>query len=694
MNLQEKEMFPFPVIRKRDGRLVRFDIEKIINAIHKAFYSYGVDDEPLCRSLADKVVKELLDAHKGSVPQVEDIQDTVERVLISEKYDKAAKSFILYRAKRSSIREGKSEIMDSVEFILEETRKTKKYGFNSPGVKMMKIASAASRAFYLTRIIPSRFAEAHNRGDIHIHDLEYYSKTMSSLQIPLYRLLSSGFQSGYGFIRPAKHVQVISALTAVIIQSCQNDLQGGQSIPRFDEQVGTYIQKHIESPPQEEETRQAMQGLVYNLNMLYSRLGERVPMTSINLGLDTSPEGRLVTKSLLEELAKGLGRGETPVYPWVVFHVKEGVNFNQKDPNYDLFELAVRTASRRMNPAFAFADSPVNGDGCYAAYWGDASRITNKIPLFVRNEEGAVTETLTDTDEGFGIAGQVTLNLPRLAFKIAHKRKDFLVESFHNEIRRGLELCAGQLLHRRDLLENLHVNELPFILGQKIYNGSQSLKWEDSIKTVLEQGILSIGFLGLAEALFILFGTSYAKDEKLLTFALETIDFMRDCTENLCREFDASFALSASSSGYAAHRFAILDRGEFSVVPHVNDKKYYTQGFSMQAAEKIPWAEKLDIEGQFHAKVPGGHFTFLESRGMPDFGTHMKVLRKMKESGIAYGGISFPLMESMRNGELISKEDKTDNQIRSIRRAAGLLLPISRINEGLIDELNRREFDL
>ncbi|MCE1248329.1 MAG: anaerobic ribonucleoside triphosphate reductase [Firmicutes bacterium] len=692
MSTLEKETTPFPVIRKRDGRLTRFDIKKIANAIHQAFFATGIDNPDLCKELADTVVKELLESAQGNVPQVEDIQDAVERILIRERYDRAAKAFILYRAKRTSIREGKSELLDSVETILTETRKETPQGFNSASAKMMKISAAASRAFYLTRIIPSQFSEAHNRGDIHIHDLDYYSKTLQSLQIPLFQMLENGFSSGFGRIRNPKHISTIGALTAIIIQSCQNDMHGGQCIPAFDEQIARYLRNRgitLDS----REVRQTMQGLVYNLNMMYSRMGEQVPMSTINIGLDTSTEGRMITDGLLSALEEGLGCGETPIYPWVVFHVKEGVNFNEGDPNHDLLHKAVRVSCRRMNPVFAFEDAPINKDAGLISYQGTGERNAANTPFYWDPERiGELTENRDPW--GWGSIAQVTVNLPRVAFKIAHKRKDFLIESYYSEIRRSLEIAARQLAHRRDVLSGLHASEIPFVMGEKLYRGSNGLSSGDSIEKALQNGINTIGFAGLAESLFILYGKSYGRDEKLQEFALEVVDYMVEKVKELSREFEATFVLSASSSGYAAHRFPILDRAEFSAVPFVTDKKYYNQGFSLQATEEIPWETKLEVEGKFHNKVQGGHFTFLESEEMPTPPTYFEVLRKMKESGIALGGISFPLVESLEDGSYGEKALQTGGKLRKIRRAAGMLMPLDHINDGLKDELERRHFDL
>ncbi|MFP4497827.1 MAG: anaerobic ribonucleoside-triphosphate reductase [Vulcanimicrobiota bacterium] len=690
MATTQKEMFPFPIIRKRDGRMTRFDIEKIAEAINKSFYATGIDDKKLCSKLAEMVVSDLIKTIEGNVPNVEEIQDTVEQVLIREGYAPQAKAYIIYRAKRTNIREGKSELMDSVETILRETHKKDPYDFNSPSSKMLRIAVAACRNFYLTRLIPSQYSDAHNRGDIHIHDLDYYSKTINSLQIPLGELLEKGFFSGYGYIRPPKHFSTITALTAIIIQSCQNDMYGGQSIPEFDSYLSNYIRKKFgEDSLEAGEVEQGLQGLIYNLNMIYSRLGAQVPMSTINLGLDTTREGRIITEALLEVLHKGLGNGETPLFPWVVFHVKKGVNFEPGDPNYDLFQKAIKTSSRRMNPSFAFADAPVNKDSKHIAYWGDGSRAAGSM-------SGKFTGPEVEDEKiwGWGNIAQVTLNLPRIAFKIAHKRKEYMVESFNNEVKRALELSIKQLLHRKDVLETLHLSELPFVMGEKVYRGTNRLSEEENIVNPLNYGIMTVGFVGLAEAMYIMHGRNHGEDENVLQFAIKTVKYMKEELNRLAEEYSENIILTASSSGYAAQRFSQLDRIEFGITPHVNDKKYYSQGFSLPALSEIPWEKKIKIEGKFHEIIPGGHFTYLESKDMPEPSLYEKVLRKMAQFGIALGGISFPLTESLVNGEVLPENTKISGRKRNLRRAAGLLLPLGRINEALRQELEHRKFDL
>ena len=251
----------------------------------------------------------------------------VEKVLIENGHARTAKAYILYRDRRTRIRDGKSDLMDTVREILKETSRENANVSNSPSAKMLQIASAASKSYYLTNLLPEEFSQAHRSGLIHIHDLDYYGKTLNCLQIDLYKLLKNGFNTGYGYIRPPKRIASAAAQTAIILQSNQNDMYGGQSIPHFDRAMSQII-ADMPSEPDEDEIFQAMEGLVYNLNTMHSRAGAQVPFSSLNFGTDTSEYGRAVTKALLMAFERGLGRGESPIFPNLVFRVKKGVNLD------------------------------------------------------------------------------------------------------------------------------------------------------------------------------------------------------------------------------------------------------------------------------------------------------------------------------------------------------------------------------
>ena len=303
----------FKEIRKRDGRVVTFDLEKITDAIFKAASAVGGSDRGIAENLTRQVIKSLQrNAHNGVIPSVEEVQDAVEVALIENGHARTAKAYILYRDRRTRIREGKSELMDVVKDILVETNRENANVNNSPSAKMLQIAMAASKQYYLSNLLPEEYARAHDEGAMHIHDLDYYSKTLNCLQIDLSRLLQEGFNTGHGYIRPPKRIASAAAQAAIILQSNQNDMFGGQSFPHFDRSIGEVI-RGLKKIPEYEEIYQAMEGLIYNLNTMHSRAGAQVPFSSLNFGTDTSEEGRMVTRAVLEAFRRGLGHGESPI---------------------------------------------------------------------------------------------------------------------------------------------------------------------------------------------------------------------------------------------------------------------------------------------------------------------------------------------------------------------------------------------
>ncbi|HAP93661.1 MAG TPA: anaerobic ribonucleoside triphosphate reductase, partial [Desulfotomaculum sp.] len=321
----------FKKILKRDGREVPFDETKITDAIFKAARAVGGEDRQTAMELTIEVLKLLKKKYNGQVFGVEGVQDIVEKVLIEAGYARTAKAYILYRDKRTRMREAKGELMDAVAEILEETSRENANIGNSPSAKMLQIASAASRQYYLSRLLPEEMSLAHSKGDIHIHDLDFYGKTLNCIQIPLDRLLQEGFNTGHGYIRPPKRPTSATALAAIILQSSQNDMFGGQSFPFFDKQMAPFVENEDEN-----EVFQSMEALVYNLNSMHSRAGSQVPFSSINLGTETDEASRKVTRNLLLAFEAGLGKGENPIFPNIIFRLREGVNFNPGDPNYDL----------------------------------------------------------------------------------------------------------------------------------------------------------------------------------------------------------------------------------------------------------------------------------------------------------------------------------------------------------------------
>jgi ribonucleoside-triphosphate reductase len=669
----------FTEIRKRDGRVVPFNAEKITDAIIKAAKAVGGDNRKIAENLTAQVIKALRESgFNGMIPAVEDVQDMVEKVLIENGHARTAKAYILYRDRRTRIRDGKSDLMDTVKEILIETSRENANVSNSPSAKMLQIASAASKHYYLTNLLPEEYSQAHLDGAFHIHDLDYYGKTLNCLQIDLFKLLSSGFDTGYGYIRPPKRIASAAAQAAIILQSNQNDMFGGQSFPHFDRSMSQIIAT-MPKEPDEDEIFQAMEGLVYNLNTMHSRAGAQVPFSSLNVGTDTTAMGRAVTRALLRAFERGLGRGESPIFPNLVFRVKKGVNFNPEDPNYDLFVYALKVAAKRLNPTFSFMDSSFNAKyGDEVAYMGCRTRV-------IGNRHGA------EVAAGRGNIAPVSLNLPRLALQTRD------INTFFVELDRLLRLAARQLLHRFEILGNIRAKDLPFLMGQRLYMGSEELGPNDPIKEAIKHGTLSVGFIGLAETLQVLLGKHHGEDQEAQELGLKIVSHMSKRMRQFSDEFDLNFTLVATPAEGLSGRFVKIDREQFGIIPNVTDKEYYTNSVHVPVNYCISLFDKLSIEGVYHKYCDAGHIAYVELEGPPgeNYEAVEQIVRHMAASDVGYGGINYPLDECRDCGYSGIMHDCCPGcggtNVRRIRRITGYLSTEERFNSAKQAELHDRK---
>ena len=665
----------FRSIQKRDGRIVEFEINKITEAIFKAARAVGGEDKQLAEELAQVVVKYITKIKTTGIPSVEEVQDAVEKVLIETGHAKTAKAYILYRDRRTRLRETKSELMDVVEEILVETSRENANVSNSPSAKMLQIASAASKKYYLYRLIPEEFSQAHIEGDIHIHDLEFYGKTLTCVQIPLGKLLTKGFDTGHGYIRSPKRISSAAALAAIILQSSQNDMHGGQSFAFFDRDMVPFVQGSSE-----DDVYQAMEALIYNLNSMHSRAGAQVPFSSLNLGTDTSPEGRLVTRSLLLAHERGLGRGETPIFPNILFRLKKGVNFEPGDPNYDLFQLAMRVAARRLNPTFSFMDSSFNASyGEEVGYMGCRTRV-------IANRHGAEVST------GRGNLSFTTINLPRLGIKAQGD-----LEYFYHELDRVLLLVCRQLYHRYRIQSKLRVKDMPFLMGQHLYLDAEKLKPEDPIGPVIKHGTLSLGFIGLAEALTALTGENHGEDFGAQQLGQEIVSYMRQRVDEMAEEYDLNYTLLATPAEGLSGRFVAIDRKLFGEIPGVTDKDYYTNSFHIPVNQEISCFDKITLEAPYHRLTNAGHISYVEFSSPPinNLEAFENIIRQMAAADMGYAGINFPIDEcrSCGNQGIFEAECPACGSIdiRRVRRITGYLSSVDRFNDAKKAELGDRK---
>ena len=1146
-------------IRKRDGRDVSFDPNKITEAIYKAAQSVGGSDREMAMELTLDVLRLLKQKYNGQVCGVEEVQDMVEKVLIERGHAKTAKAYILYRSKRSRIRDGKSELMDAVQDILVETSRDNANVSNSPSAKMLQIASAASKAYYLTRLIPENMSQSHLRGDIHIHDLDFYGKTLNCVQIPLGRLLREGFNNGHGYIRPPKRPGSATALAAIILQSSQNDMYGGQSFAYFDRDMAPFM-KGVS----EEEVFQAMEALIYNLNSMHSlpaderiwvydrleekletvamgdfhlkfepgrysalslnyqtgrtelkeitdslkhynfnrilqvklksgqgvavtdnhsimtlsetgdivtahpeslnvglaparwdiepkrhmydlrnypasrrfaldaieldenlarffgcyvaggtsgeseltgqrcdkraesyvtailrkinpmftaelrfdrtkqtgdlvcrvgsrfaafvrevcgagsstkkiptelffanesiirafldsffkvysesrnsqqqlaatyskelrdgiwllltrvgvaasisqsslpaanqvvagncyqistsgaekcavfnvspegtpfdyayllplmidvcgkeyvqdiagpigpetvrqwaadlsdrvltqaelaqleevaellpanitldgfrqpisfgklfdrlflaptngisdaseadvstetirlwansllaqnaalqklldavsragqlypiavdslterpmdrhvfdisvadnenfltaqgifvhnsRAGAQVPFSSLNVGTETSAEGRAVTRNLLRAYDKGLGKGENPIFPNVIFRVKKGINFDPQDPNYDLFQLAIKVASKRLNPTFSFMDSSYNAPyGTDVSYMGCRTRV-------IANVNGPATT------DGRGNLSFTTLNLPRIAIK-----SDRNLMKFYQQLDEMLDLICEQLYHRYQVQAGLKVKDLPFLMGQGLYMDSEKLGPNDTIEEVIKHGTLSIGFIGLAETLTSLVGKHHGESDEAQSMGEEIVAFMRGKTDRAIEKYKLNYTLIATPAEGLSGRFVRMDRKEYGIIPGVTDREYYSNSFHIPVSYPIGAFEKMRREGVYHKYTNAGHISYVEFDSPPVNNPKAveDILRCMAESDVGYAGINFPVDFCDSCGHIgVIESDScpvcSAATVRRVRRITGYLSTIERFNDPKQAELNNR----
>jgi len=665
----------FKVIKKRDGREVLFDETKITDAIFKAARAVGGEDRQTAMELTIEVLKMLKKMFNGNIFGVEEVQDVVEKVLIEHGHARTAKAYILHRDRRTRIREAKGDLMDAVEEILEETNRENANISNSPSAKMLQIASAASKKFYLTRLIPEEMSQAHLRGDIHIHDLDFYGKTLTCVQIPLGKLLTEGFSTGHGYIRAPKRPTSATALAAIVLQSSQNDMHGGQSFAFFDRDMAPFVEDADDF-----ETYQAMEALIYNLNSMHSRAGAQVPFSSINVGTETGEAARRVVRNLLLAYEAGLGRGENPIFPNIIFRVKKGINFNPEDPNYDLFQLAIKVASKRLNPTFSFMDSTFNNEyGDEISYMGCRTRV-------MANRRGPV---VTD---GRGNLSFTTINLPRLAIRAERD-----LDEFYRQLSSIMDLSIRQLYHRFTIQAKLKVRDMPFVMGQGLYIGSGDLRPDDAIESVIVNGTLSAGFIGLAEALVALTGYHHGQSKESRELGHQIVAFMKEKIDQACVQFDLNYTLLATPAEGLSGRFVRLDRKEYGIIPGVTNKDYYTNSFHVPVGFSMNSFDKISVEGPFHKYCNAGHISYVEMSAPPmnNLEAMEAIIRHMAASDMGYAAVNFPVDFCTGCNHLgVISEDSCPScysqSIRRVRRITGYLSTVDRFNDSKVSELKDR----
>ncbi|AKP41125.1 TPA: anaerobic ribonucleoside triphosphate reductase [Clostridioides difficile] len=765
-------------VKKRDGRVIPFNEDRITRAIFLAATNVAeregiVPDYKLSEQLTQEVIKFLNHKYSESVPSVEDIQDSVVKVLIETGHAKTSEEYIIYRTERSRIRNSKTRLMKAIEEITFEDaedadikRENANINGNTAMGTMLQYGSTVSKEFCKTHILKPEHSFAHDNGDIHIHDMDFLNMgTLTCCQIDVKKLFNGGFSTGHGFLREPQDIISYGALAAIAIQSNQNDQHGGQSIPFFDyglaegvyktfkkfyignlakalklfkgienndviknivynteketnQKVGLkrdelYLNLEKEKLIQtfdiddelvnkmqnfafeesyretDKKTYQSMEAFIHNLNTMHSRAGAQVPFSSVNFGTDTSEEGRMVTKNLLLSQERGLGNGETPIFPILIFKVKEGINLNPEDPNYDLFKLSCRVSAKRLFPNFSFLDAPFNAKyykkgepDTEATYMGCRTRVLSNV-------------CGSETVSGRGNISFTTVNLPRLGIKhgIINNEKANL-DGFFEELDEKINLIIEQLLERLEVQGNKKMKNFPFLMGQGVWKGSDNLGPEDTLKEVIKQGTLTIGFIGLAECLIALIGKHHGESKEAQELGLKIVSHMRHKMDEATDKYKLNFSLMGTPAEGLSGRFTKIDKKVYGEIKGITDKEYYTNSFHVPVYYNISAYDKIEIEAPYHELTNAGHITYVELDGDPsdNLEAFETVIKAMKDLGIGYGSINHPVDRDPIcgfSGVITSNicpvcgrnEDESDIKFERIRRITGYLV-------GTVDRFN------
>ncbi|MBQ3529409.1 MAG: anaerobic ribonucleoside triphosphate reductase [Oscillospiraceae bacterium] len=707
-------------IIKRDGRVVLYDQNKIAAAILKALEASGDGNAADAARVANDVQLELEGKFTDQSPNIESVQDSVERQLMNHGFNAAAKAYILYRANRTRAREANTKLMKTIDEITnidarisDMKRDNANIDGNTAMGSMLQIGAAGAKAYNEAYLLRPEHAKAYREGDIHIHDFDFYSLTTTCCQTDIIKLFKDGFSTGHGYLREPQSIQSYAALAAIAIQSNQNDQHGGQSIPNFDYGMAlgvakTYrkafsrrlrdaVEDYLDMEDAEytvsaviadaekttgevaklqssdayisavvagltkafsmdkaaaeklvkraaeraykktdRDTKQAMEGFVHNLNTMHSRAGAQTPFSSINYGTDTTPEGRMVIKNILLALDAGLGHGETCIFPIHIFKVKEGVNYNEADPNYDLFRLSCKVSAKRLFPNYTFLDAPFN-----LQYYVPGRPETEVATMGCRTRVmGNVYDPSREISYSRGNLSFTSINLPRLAIESKGDEK-----VFYEKLQAMLELVAQQLLDRFEIQASKHVYNYPFLMGQGVWLDSDKLAPNDTVREVLKHGTLSIGFIGLAETLTALYGKHHGESEEIQEKGKAILSFMRKFCDAKSQEVKMNFSLLGTPAEGLSGRFIRMDQQRYGKIPGVTDREYYTNSFHIPVWYPISAFDKIRLEGPYHALCNAGHISYVELDGdtARNVEAFESVVRCMHDNGIGYGSINHPV---------------------------------------------------
>lgn len=727
-------------VLKRDGRIVGYNEEKIKAAIRKAMlHTEDGEDEALISRIADRIGvtgKEQM--------TVEEIQDRVEFELMKSARKDVAKKYISYRDKRSIARQAKTremflEIIDAKNNDI--TRENANMNTDSPAGMMMKFASETTKPFVDDYLLSSEAREAFRNGYIHIHDKDYYpTKSLTCVQHPLNHILGGGFIAGHGESRPAKRIETASVIGCISLETAQNEMHGGQAIPAFDFYLAPYVRssfieevKNIESYTGEDlsglynaeikdyikkpldglsgkermlqhavnrtvsRVHQAMEAFVHNMNSIHSRGGNQVVFSSINYGTDTSAEGRCVIREILLSTYEGVGNGATAIFPIQIWKVKEGVNYRPGDPNYDLYKLGCKVTARRFFPNFVNLDATFNHHEKWKAE--DPERYKYEVATMGCRTRVFENRFGEKTSVGRGNLSFTTINIVRIAIETMElPTVDARVNAFFARLDEILEITARQLCDRYDFQKTARVKQFPLLMS-RLWTGGEKLRPDDTIESVINQGTLGIGFIGLAECLVALTGKHHGEDPASQELGLRIVAYMRDRANEFSERYQHNFSVLATPAEGLSGKFTAKDRKKFGIIPGITDRAYYTNSNHVPVYYHCSPRHKALIEAPYHDLTRGGHIFYVEIDGDATHNPEAisDIVDLMHDNNIGYCSVNHNRNRCMECGY----EDATENltvcpkcgsdHIDRLQRITGYLVGTTdRWNSAKLAELNDR----
>lgn len=725
---------------KRDGRIVGFNEEKIITAIRKAMlHTEKGEDRQLLRQITDHI------AFKGSSQMtVEAIQDAVEMELMKSSRKDVAQKYIAYRNQRSIARRAKTRDM-FLEIINiksnDVTRENANMNADTPAGMMMKFSSETTKPFVDDYLLSPEVKEAVANNYLHIHDKDYYpTKSLTCVQHPLDRILKHGFSAGHGESRPAKRIETASILGCISLETAQNEMHGGQAIPAFDFYLAPYVRlSYIEEVKILEElygqdfselyqapiddyllmdlngmtgvervkqhainqtiarVHQSMEAFIHNMNTIHSRGGNQVVFSSINYGTDTSAEGRCIIRELLKSTYQGVGNGETAIFPIQIWKKKRGVSYLPTDRNYDLYQLACKVTARRFFPNFLNLDATFNQSEEWRA--DDPERYLHEVATMGCRTRVFENRFGPKTSIGRGNISFSTINIVRLAIECRQEpNEEKRVALFFSKLDYMLELTARQLHERMEFQKTAFAKQFPLLM-RSLWLGCERLKPNDTIASVINQGTLGIGFIGLAECLVALIGKHHGESEEAQALGLRIVTYMRDRANQYSEQYQHNYSVLATPAEGLSGRFTARDRKTFGVIPGVTDRDYYTNSNHVPVYYKCSARHKAEVEAPYHDLTRGGHIFYVEIDGDATHNPEaiMRVVDMMDKYNIGYGSVNHNRNRCMDCGFENADQHLTacpkcgSQNIDRLQRITGYLVGTTdRWNKAKLAELNDR----